>query len=405
MTIVLPQITVQHDFQTVISEVQEGIISEESFWVSCYKQENSSVHGRVNVCRAPGQVQLTPEAVEFERSPHSVYSASCPSLAIPPTRLRVPRQIAAFDVAPDASLYATGDGDGNLRVSSTSGSGKILTSKPHKSTILSLRFFPSSKVILTSSNDFALSIISATDLSVPRTLKAHTRAVTDSAIISKGRNVISCSKDGTIRLWDVASGTQIRVFGSTNYSPVYKMSLGIKDGDMDLVPPDGEILQSPSVPVDGREVETTDKIVFCALHNGSFEGIDLGTKSAFFRSEPPETLKTPLESMALTDHILATGSRAGVVTIYDTRQLSDPLFSFQRNGASVEEMAFVPTTDAEVRLAIASADGLPYVASIIPEGPEVVEELVGYNYDAVRCVKVTNGSIWTTGDDGLIRRY
>jgi proteasomal ATPase-associated factor 1 len=139
----------------------------------------------------------------------SVYTVTCPSLSIPSTRLHVPRQvlgdtnqqlsqITAFDVAPDLSLYATGDGNGNLRVATLSGGTQPLTSKPHLSTILSLRFFPSSKVILTASNDFSLSIISAEDLSVPRTLKAHTRAVTDSAIISRGRNVLSCAKVSNI---------------------------------------------------------------------------------------------------------------------------------------------------------------------------------------------------------------
>ena len=105
-----------------------------------------------------------------------------------------PVQITAFDVSPDGALYAIGDGDGNVTVSSTSGHGKVLSSKPHLSTILGIRFFPSSKVILTNSNDFSLSIISADDLSVPRTLKGHSRAVTDSAIVSRGKNVLSCAK-------------------------------------------------------------------------------------------------------------------------------------------------------------------------------------------------------------------
>ena len=103
-------------------------------------------------------------------------------------------QITSFDIAPDLSLYATGDDDGNIRIGSLSRAGQPLKAKPHLSSILSLRFFPSSKVVLTTSNDFTLSIMSAQDLSIPRTLKAHTRAVTDSAIISRGKNVLSCAK-------------------------------------------------------------------------------------------------------------------------------------------------------------------------------------------------------------------
>lgn len=186
------------------------------------------------------------------------------------------------------------------------------------------------------------------------------------------------------------------------------MSLGTRGFDPVIYrPPDGDVTENISMSLDSREVDTVDKVVFCALHNGSFEGFDLGSKTSFFHSEPASTTKTPLDSMAYSsaDHILATGSRTGIITIYDTRQLSTSLFSFQRNGASVEDMVVVSAGDGEVGLAIASADGLPYVASIRPEGPQVVEELVGYNCDPVRGIKVVGGSIWTAGDDGLIRRY
>lgn len=46
---ILPIISVQHDFQTVISDVNDGAIEEEDFWVSCYKTGESSVHGKVRV--------------------------------------------------------------------------------------------------------------------------------------------------------------------------------------------------------------------------------------------------------------------------------------------------------------------------------------------------------------------
>ena len=159
--------------------------------------------------------------------------------------------------------------------------------------------------------------------------------------------------------------------------------------------------------MDPREVDTSDKVVFCALHNGTFEAFDLGTKTPFYQSEPSPISSAPLESMAYSsvDHILATGSRKGIITVYDTRQISAPLFSFQRSEASVEDMVFVPAEGNEVRLAIASADGLPYVASIRPEGPQVVEELVGYNCDPVRNIRIAGTNLWTTGDDGIIRKY
>lgn len=186
------------------------------------------------------------------------------------------------------------------------------------------------------------------------------------------------------------------------------MSLGIRGSDpVTYRPPDGDVTETIPMSLDSREVDTIDKVVFCGLHDGSFEAFDLGSKLSFFHSEPASMSKSPLDSMAYSsaDHILAVGSRTGVVTIYDTRQLTTPLFSFQRNGASIEDLVVVSAENGEVRLAVASADGLPYIASIRPEGPQVLEELVGYDCDPVRGIKVAGGSIWTAGDDGLIRRY
>lgn len=46
---VLPIGTVQNDFETVISDVQEGLVPEETFWFSTYKTGEPSVHGKVHI--------------------------------------------------------------------------------------------------------------------------------------------------------------------------------------------------------------------------------------------------------------------------------------------------------------------------------------------------------------------
>jgi hypothetical protein len=45
--IFLPITTVQHDFETVVTDVREGTVSTEDFWISCYQQNEPSVHGKV----------------------------------------------------------------------------------------------------------------------------------------------------------------------------------------------------------------------------------------------------------------------------------------------------------------------------------------------------------------------
>ena len=43
---VLPICTIQHDFQAVVQDVLDGSVPEDTFWVSCYKQGEPSVHGK-----------------------------------------------------------------------------------------------------------------------------------------------------------------------------------------------------------------------------------------------------------------------------------------------------------------------------------------------------------------------
>jgi len=45
--IFLPITTVQHDFEVVVTDVREGTVPSEDFWISCYHQNEPSVHGKV----------------------------------------------------------------------------------------------------------------------------------------------------------------------------------------------------------------------------------------------------------------------------------------------------------------------------------------------------------------------
>jgi len=234
----------------------------------------------------------------------------------------------------------------------------------------------------------------------------------DTAIVARGRNVLSCAKDGTVRLWDVGGGKQIKVMGSASYSPVMKMALGAKSSDWRHTSASGGNGAPPFF--DEREAETGDKLLFCALQDGSFEAFDLGVKASVFHSGKGENASGALSSISYsTSHnLVSTGSIRGIVTVYDTRQLSTPLATFSRNGASVEDLTFVaeskePGSDlSTIGIAIATEDGLPYIAAIGPEGPQVDAELIGVDCEAVRVIRVDpTGGIWTAGDDGVVRVY
>jgi len=242
-----------------------------------------------------------------------------------------------------------------------------------------------------------------------RTMRAHSRTVTDTAIIGQGRNIVSSSLDSTIKLWDVSSGEVISSIYAQ--SAITSMSLG----DRVPVPPDGEDeSMPPSATVDSREIpETRTKIVFCGLHSGEFELLDLGFKKSVFKSTSSPgngSLSTIAYSQPM--NLLATGSSKGLVTVYDTRSLGSPLTSFRRLETSIESLAFIKRSrenESVVQLAVATSDGLPYIADVIPEGPMVNAELVGVDCDPVRNVtaREENGrfDVWCASDDGIVRRY
>jgi proteasomal ATPase-associated factor 1 len=256
-----------------------------------------------------------------------------------------------------------------------------------------------------------------------RTLRGHTCSISDTAIISRGRNVLSGSNDGTIRLWDVSGGQQIRTItaGSGKFSPVLSISLGERgETELGRVRPDGEENPVAAAPtVDEKEVDTTNKVLFCALGDGSFEVFDLGSKRSVFHSkveDRPAALSSITYSPA--HNMLATGSTQGAITVYDTRSLTSPLTSFSRNGASIEDLALATNikflsgspsstgSDNQVNIAVAAQDGLAFVAGVRPEGPRVLAELAGIDCDGVRAARIcAAGDIWTATDDGVVRRY
>ena len=176
-----------------------------------------------------------------------------------------------------------------------------------------------------------------------------------------------------------------------------------------VIPPDGEE-SIPPVAEDGREMpETASKLVFCGLENGSFELFDLGFKKSTYRSPIPKS-PSSLTSINYSDshNLLATGSSSGIITVYDTRSLQIPLTSFSRLETVIEDLSFT-YSNLGVGLAIATADGLPYLASVVPEGPAVSAELVGVDCDPVRNITLRNidgrREVWSASDDGIVRRY
>ncbi|KAF7290358.1 WD40 repeat-like protein [Mycena chlorophos] len=426
----LPVLSVQHTFPEVISDVRSGQLPHDTFWLSCYT-EGPGTHAKVRVTLDEVQrdtVKLE-STLDFEvyEAEKNKYIVKSDKHGIPETPLFVPthqyadpnrsnlthpHRITAFDVAPDGSQFASGFLDGSVHTYSTAQkTPPVETSfgKIHKSTTSSLQFFPSSRVLLSAGADFTLCILPAepsptsSALAPVRTLMGHRRVITSTAIVSRGRNVVSASMDGTIRLWDVSSGAQIHLLttggSSGRLAPITSISLGERSGA--AFPATERTALAP----DSREVDTADKLLFCALQTKSFEAIDLGSRETVF-SAPTAAPLTAI-SYSPTHNLLATGSNKGIVDVYDTRALSEgrTLASFNRGDthAGIAEVTWV--TDG-THLLVGTDDGLPFVARVGGHAPvSVAGELVGTDCDAVRSLRAVGSSVWTAADDGVVRRY
>ncbi|KAI1796658.1 WD40 repeat-like protein [Ganoderma leucocontextum] len=444
---------IPHDFQTaVIRDVLNGDLH--MLWAADSGRERRSrqarepsVHGKVSATLDERNRDLVlfeaRDGVEF-KDHGNTYSISCPSLDVRETRIAVPNtsfssnsevrkltHITAFGVSPDGSQVATGYHDGSVhtRPASPANATPHATGKAHLSTATSPRFFPSSRVVLTSGADFSLSILPAdppessqyttTKVNAARTLRGHTCTVTCTGIIARSRNILSGSKDGTVRLWDIPSGVQIcsLAAGANHFVPVLAFSTGEQwkeaDGNPDHSPDSDASITDP------REVDTSDKVVCCALQDSSFELFDLRTKRSQYRSKAgPPGARTILQVIAYSpeSNLVAMGS--GSCLVYDTRSLGDELVVAVRcNEAPIEDVAFVDTANApfslgqsaaemaDIGLTIATEDGLPYVVEVCPSWPRVRPELVGTDCDALRFVRAVGINIWSGADDGAVRRY
>ncbi|GAV99874.1 hypothetical protein LENED_001360 [Lentinula edodes] len=448
----LPIVTVQPTFPIVVNEVYSGIL------------------------RLP-QVPYTPKFALC--STMRTGRRSFTNLRIPPTRLLFPDQeyadpeksnpqkphrITAFSLAPDRSQYAIGYLDGSVLLypsvpiqnsqskyptsamsppsestytyrrqvlisaaSASSGLSPALI-RAHKSTVTSLRFFPSSRVLLSSGADFTLQVYPADPIAAAsvssasgqsskrvssvRTLTAHTRSVTSSAMIGRGRAIISSSMDGTIRVWDVSTGEE-----ETLVHSAAGVGIGINriflDSDRDL---------SSS---EDAEPSSNSRL-YAALHDGSFEVFALGGNQKprklvhEFRSEKSiygalNAITVSMPTAEAREKFIAVGSAQGVISIYNASSYAS--VHFRRNEASIEDLDFVPLPQSKLGLVITTGDGLPWIASLdelpitgsVDAKVSVYAELVGGDVDAVRNVSVHTVSstieVWTASDDGIVRRY
>jgi len=101
----------------------------------------------------------------------------------------------------------------------------------HSSSVTSVAFSPDGCLSISGSEDWTLKLWDVATGEEIRTFKGHSRGVTSVAFSPDGRMVLSGSKDKTLKLWDIAMGMEIRTFkepfpvNSVAFSPDGLMAL------------------------------------------------------------------------------------------------------------------------------------------------------------------------------------
>ncbi|GAA5935590.1 uncharacterized protein JCM15063_001747 [Sporobolomyces koalae] len=469
----LPYICVQPSLPAVIAEVADpqSLNAAENAWISFYRPQDSAgpgssrtFHGRI-ILREAEQSRAVeieceqPGAFEVDMLSRAVFRASCAELSISPTRLilpcpssNVPRPashgseetpapafytmpakggVTCIAISPDRTRLVVGSRDGYCQVveiesdpqSRRLTKGKDIALRGHVGDLTHIEFFPSSEVVLTASSDMSLRVFSALDGSCPRVLRGHTRPVTGTCILSsvdgrhKGQQVLSTSLDGTIKLWNVATGDCSRTW--TLSKPITALA---------VITIDQESNGTSSNVLEGR-------FTLCGHSDGTVSLVSLApppspSLAPFAQvlqtfSTSSRSNKSSIDALAYdrSSGRFATGDRTGFVNVFElsnsTLELSTPapddvtpFVSWMRTDRC--SILALQWSKRELgSLFVASSDGLPYRARIdvdrSSKSVEVLEEYVGLDCDP--CTAIVEDEIedvvWTTGGkgDGGVRVY
>ncbi|POI23954.1 hypothetical protein CIB84_012299, partial [Bambusicola thoracicus] len=200
--------------------------------------------------------------------------------------------------------------------------------------------------------DAQLKIWSAEDASCVVTFKGHKGGILDTAIVDRGRNVLSCSRDGTARLWDCGKSSCLGVIADCG-SPINGIAVGTADDSVNLGTPE----KAPSE----REIGTEGKILLLAREDKKLQGVGLQSRqpcakgSEVFTSPSPSS-KGNGELVFLLDgsdafncctflsstYFLA-GTQDGNIYQLDVRNTNAPIQIIHRSGAPV--LSLLPYRD------------------------------------------------------------
>ncbi len=176
-----------------------------------------------------------------EASGSSLLTVDLDTLSISdPTTVR--ERITAVSISPDGSRVVTGQSTGNVALrDAESFTPDVRSQSQPDDAITAIGFTPDGETVLAGRRSGVMDVLDATTLE-PRfaPLEGHRRVIT--GVAANSRLILTASGDGTVRMWDLASGTAIG--GPVPTGGVTDPSIVVRDdGERALVQGDRGLLE------------------------------------------------------------------------------------------------------------------------------------------------------------------
>ncbi|WRT66901.1 uncharacterized protein IL334_003866 [Kwoniella shivajii] len=440
----LAYVDIQHDALAVFDDVDQGTVLSEDIWISGYQFGETSLHGKAKVIvKEGGGSELVPrEGVKIERISKTTFNATIPSLSIQNRLIKFPKQVInppytkksdldaplhinCASLNPKSAHIVLGGPDGYCVILptslNTSTSEKPVMLQGHVGDVRDVKWFPSGEVILTASSDLSIRIYGKNGIN-PRTLRGHTRAITCIHIIGIGKTILSGSKDGTIRLWDISKNEEIDrwLIGTSSRKAVDSMII--------LNVNDPTILGIQDVNVDSIMLLNVQDGIWIQPFSTSTSKGEEKEEGWFVKNQS----ESQLLSIAHQDGIVVSGYTNGMIEIMDLENLRKPskatatnsdqgesqvigrIKRIKRNESPIYSLVLTKVEDSQeegrFNLYVGTAAGLPCVLSIMKTENgfrvETKEELAGWEAVGVEAWAIgKEGEVWCAGGEGGLRRY
>lgn len=201
--------------------------------------------------------------------------------------------VNCIDVGDDGKLVVTGDCDG--KVICYRKRPVMEVKEAHLADVLQVCVFPSWKVVLSMGLDYQLKLWSVPDGKCARTFSGvQKKRLTGISLIGRGRNFVSGSMDGTVRMWECGSGSCTDTFQRPKKLDDAVLSLCVDQYDPPILD------QEPYY-------ECTGKRLYVGHASGVVSIWNLGTRTLIGEIDTESGSFGGIKSIAVMDDLMIVG--------------------------------------------------------------------------------------------------